>query len=207
MSNTPQAAPRRVGVHFDGDLRGALVQAAVEALDEHGADQVSLRDVARRAGVSHAAPAHHFGDKPGLLTAVATQGFDLFTAGLGAALAATADAGPVDQFAALGRAYAAFAEQRPGHFEVMFRPALIRTDDPDYGRASGRAFAALHDQIAACQRRGWRADADTASLAAAAWAFAHGLATLRLTGSLTRHFPDPTLDGVSTLVTTLINDH
>src|SRR6266496_3683288 len=67
-------APRAVGEHFAGDLRQALLDAAVATLDEVGADGLSLREVARRAGVSHAAPAHHFTDKAGLLTAVATEG-------------------------------------------------------------------------------------------------------------------------------------
>ena len=70
-------APRAVGEHFAGDLRQALLDAAVATLDEVGADRLSLREVARRAGVSHAAPAHHFTDKAGLLTAVATEGFGM----------------------------------------------------------------------------------------------------------------------------------
>src|SRR6516164_8276496 len=70
-------APSAVGVHFAGNLRQALLDAAVATLDEAGADRLSLREVARRAGVSHAAPAHHFTDKAGLLTAVATEGFGM----------------------------------------------------------------------------------------------------------------------------------
>jgi AcrR family transcriptional regulator len=70
-------APRAVGEHFAGDLRQALLEAAVATLDEVGADGLSLREVARRAGVSHAAPAHHFTDKAGLLTAVATEGLGM----------------------------------------------------------------------------------------------------------------------------------
>ncbi|HEY6309589.1 MAG TPA: helix-turn-helix domain-containing protein, partial [Streptosporangiaceae bacterium] len=66
-----------MGVHFAGDLRQALLDAAVATLDELGADRLSLREVARRAGVSHAAPAHHFTDKAGLLTAVAAEGFGM----------------------------------------------------------------------------------------------------------------------------------
>jgi AcrR family transcriptional regulator len=66
----PAGSPRAVGEHFAGDLRQALLDAAVATLDEVGADRLSLREVARRAGVSHAAPAHHFTDKAGLLTAV-----------------------------------------------------------------------------------------------------------------------------------------
>lgn len=66
---------RGVGVHFDGDLRRALIHEAVAVIAEVGPDALSLREVARRLGVSHAAPAHHFGDRSGLLTAVAAEGF------------------------------------------------------------------------------------------------------------------------------------
>lgn len=195
---------RSVGVHFDGDLRHALIQAAVTALDEVGADHLSLRDVARRIGVSHTAPAHHFGDKAGLLTAVAIEGFHLFVEHLGDALAATRGGQPVDQLPALARAYAEFAEQHPGRFEVMFRPALIRPDDPGYRRAGDAAFAALREHISLCQRQGWRPDAPTDAVAAATWAFSHGIATLRMHGSLARHYPDPSLDGVELLVAAMM---
>lgn len=201
--NRPARA-RNVGVHFDGDLRHALIQAAVTALDEVGADHLSLRDVARRIGVSHTAPAHHFTDKAGLLTAVAVEGFHLFAEHLGEALAATRDGQPLDQLPALARAYAEFAERHPGRFEVMFRPALIRPDDPDYQRAGDAAFAALREHIGLCQRQGWRPDVPTATLAAATWAFSHGIATLRMHGALARHHLDSSLDGVELLVTTML---
>jgi AcrR family transcriptional regulator len=192
-----------VGVHFDGDLRRALVDAAAATLDEVGADNLSLRVVARRIGVSHAAPAHHFGDKAGLLTAVATEGFLMFIEHLGRALAAGSER-PVDQLPALARAYAEFAELHPGHFEVMFRPGLTYTDDPDYANASTVAFEALRDHIERCQRTGWRRDANTRALAAAGWALAHGIAVLRIQGSLARHYPDSSLDAAATIAATLI---
>ena len=95
--------------------------------------------------MSHAAPAHHFGDKAGLLTAIATEGFVLFTDHL----TTVADDGgdPAGELAQLGRAYAEFAEQYPAHFDVMFRPALIRTEDPTLGPASAAAFEALRGRI------------------------------------------------------------
>ncbi len=74
--------------YHHGDLRRALLAAALEAIEESGPAALSLRDLARRAGVSHAAPAHHFGDKAGLLTALAAEGFDL--------LADSADRGRAD---------------------------------------------------------------------------------------------------------------
>jgi len=194
---------RNVGVHYQGDLRRALIDAAAAILDEVGADVLSLREVARRIGVSHAAPAHHFGDKAGLLTAVAVEGFELFVAHLGAVLSSTADA-PVERLLALSRAYAQFAESHPGHFEVMFRPALTRTDDPAYVGASAAAFEALRLQIAHYQQLGWQPDGDTRELAAAAWAFAHGISVLRSQGSLAKHYPDVSLDGVAAITAALL---
>jgi AcrR family transcriptional regulator len=196
---------RRVGEHFDGDLRRALLDAAAQTLDELGADNLSLRDVARRTGVSHAAPAHHFGDKAGLLTALATEGFELFIEHLAHALA-SAPPQAVDQLVALARAYAEFAELHPGRFEVMFRPTVIYGNDPGYIAASDAAFDALRHQVAQCQQAGWRPEADTRALAAAAWALAHGISVLRAEGSLAKHYPDPSLDGVATLTATFFNN-
>ena len=194
--------PRGVGEHFAGDLRQALLEAAVATLDNVGADGLSLREVARRAGVSHAAPAHHFTDKAGLLTAVATEGFGMLVTYLaGAQPGGTGQ--PVDHLAALGRAYAQFAAENPGRFEVMFRPGLLHAGDQAFQRAGDAAFLALRHHIATCQSHGWREREPTDALAAAAWALAHGIAVLRMQGSLARHYPDPSLNGVSQLVTAM----
>jgi AcrR family transcriptional regulator len=104
--------------YHHGDLPRALLDAAVHAILEVGPAAVSLRDLARRTGVSHAAPAHHFGDKAGLLTAVATDGFQLLAATLGEAYQATGS------FLEVGVAYVRFAATHRAHFEVMFRPEL-----------------------------------------------------------------------------------
>ena len=205
MSSKARAGGRSVGTHFGGDLRRALVDAAVAALNETGADDLSLRDIARRVGVSHAAPAHYFADKAGLLTVVATEGFELFTRHLSHAMTTAPDK-PVDQLPYLGRAYAEFAELHPGHFEVMFRPTLIRTREPLYSAASGAAFEALRNHVEQCQRAGWRADADNGMLTAAAWALAHGISVLRNQGSLARHFPDVSLEAVMAITATLTGD-
>jgi AcrR family transcriptional regulator len=196
---------RGVGRHFDGDLHRALLDAAAQLWAEVGADGVSLREVARHAGVSHAAPAHHFGDRAGLLTALATEGFLLFDRYLSDALA-TDPREPVQQLPALGKAYAQFAEQHPGHFAVMFRPALIHVNDPDLTAASDAAFATLRTHIERCQRAGWHTGADTQTLAAASWALAHGISVLRSQGTLARHCSDVSLAGVVTLVDVIVND-
>jgi AcrR family transcriptional regulator len=202
VSSTEDAG-RRIGVHYEGDLRSALVAAAVAALEQAGAEELSLRALARSAGVSHAAPAHHFGDKTGLLTAVATEGFGLFAQHLAQSLAFAPEE-PLKQLAQLGCAYAEFAELHPGHFAVMFRPGLTDTGDAAYVAASDAAFQALERHVALCQGAGWRTAADTRTLASAAWALAHGITVLRSQGALARHFPDRSLDGVAALASTLI---
>jgi AcrR family transcriptional regulator len=156
------------GYHH-GDLRRALLAAAVQAVEEAGPAALSLRDLARRAGVSHAAPAHHFGDKVGLLTALATQGFDL----LADALNETGD-----DLLAAGVAYVEFAVRHPAHFQVMFRPELHRADDAELAAARGRAGAALRAGVAGLPA----GDPDQDALAA--WSIAHGFATLWLAGAL-----------------------
>jgi AcrR family transcriptional regulator len=111
--------------YHHGDLPRALLEAAVQAILEVGPAAVSLRDLARRARVSHAAPAHHFGDKAGLLTAVAADGFRRLAATLRETYEATGS------FLELGVAYVRFAVTHRAHFEVMFRPEPYRSDDPE----------------------------------------------------------------------------
>jgi AcrR family transcriptional regulator len=145
-------------------LRQALLDAALVSIAHSGPAALSLRDLARRAGVSHAAPAHHFGDKAGLLTAVATEGF----LELAAALRAAQPAGLLET----GVAYVRFAVERRAYFEVMYRPELYNRDDPALVAARQAAGAPLYDST------------DTLSAAIAAWSLVHGFATLWLNGNL-----------------------
>lgn len=191
-----------MGVHFDGDLRRALMDAAIELLAEVGYEQLSLRAVARRIGVSHAAPAHHFIDKAGLFTAIATEGFQMFVEQTNAALAARDD-GAAGELEALGRVYLEFTEQHPAHFDLMFRPALLHSRDPEFADASSAAYIALRSHVEALQRDGWHPDADTTALTTATWALVHGLSTLRANGSLEPHHPGISTDQVLSIATIL----
>lgn len=159
------------GYHH-GDLRRALLAAAAEAIAESGPAALSLRDLARRAGVSHAAPAHHFGDKAGLLTALAVEGFDLLAEALRR---------PAGDLLETGVAYVRFAVDHRAHFEVMFAPGLYRADDPQVAAARTRAGAALRGGVAALPAR---PAAEPARDALAAWSIVHGFATLWLAGAL-----------------------
>jgi AcrR family transcriptional regulator len=161
--------------YHHGDLRRVLLDTAVEALQETGPAALSLRDLARRAGVSHAAPAYHFGDKAGLLTAVAADGFERLAATLRQAYQTTGS------FLEVGVAYVRFAVTHRAHFEVMFRPELYRTDDPDLVRARDAARSLLYPPAADIANN---PDGDQVRAAVAAWSLVHGLATLWLDRNL-----------------------
>src|SRR5918995_5895636 len=145
--------------YHHGDLPRALLEAAVEAIEEVGPAALSLRDLARRAGVSHAAPAHHFGDKAGLLTAVAAQGYQLLADTLTAARQRSAD------FLEVGVAYVRFAVDHRAHFEVMFRPDLYRPDDPEVAIARQRAADALYGGVRSVAATGRGPDIPLAGVA------------------------------------------
>lgn len=185
--------PRKSYHH--GHLREALLKAALRLLEEQGASALSLREVARRAGVSHAAPAHHFGDKAGLLTALATEGFELFKAALRAG-SARGGADPNLRFGYQGWAYVLFAAEHRAQFELMFRPELLRQGDPELARASGEAYGVLLDGIRAT-RTPAVSDEQLAVLATSAWAQAHGLATLWLGGNLAHYAGLSDLDALA----------
>jgi AcrR family transcriptional regulator len=161
----------RMAYHH-GDLRRALLAAAVSAIEESGPTALSLRDLARRAGVSHAAPAHHFGDKAGLLTALAADGYRLLDEALRAG----------DNLLDRGVAYVRFAVDHRAHFEVMFRPELYRPDDPEVVAAGRRAAQALRSGVAALPTPPTGRRAELSALAA--WSIVHGFATLWLGGAL-----------------------
>jgi len=133
--------------YHHGDLPNALRAAAVEVIKERGLGAFSLREVARRAGVSHNAPAHHFGDMRGLLTSLAEEGFDALCAA-GQAAAAPYDE-PVERLMALGTAYVEVARSHRAQFDVMFRLDLVDPDDPDLTAAGMRAYGVLEDTVRA----------------------------------------------------------
>ncbi|HYZ34333.1 MAG TPA: WHG domain-containing protein [Crenalkalicoccus sp.] len=163
------------GAYHHGALRAALLDAADALLDEGGAGAVSLREAARRAGVSATAPYRHFADKEALLAALAARGFEAF----GAALAAAAAEGP-KPLLAMGLAYVRFALARPGRFRLMFGPGIAdRARYPELLEAQRRAFG----HLAAATGGGGRPDAPSTA-AVAAWAQVHGLAQLILDGML-----------------------
>lgn len=161
MSTCKQSQP-----YHHGELKPALLAAAAQLLDEGGAALISLREVARRAGVSHNAPYRHFADRDSLLAALAEDGFrelgrrmDAETGGL----------------AALGQCYVRFALEQPGRFALMFGAGLDKTRYPQLQQAAlalyRRLAQAVHETAPA-------REAEVATLAA--WSLVHGLAQLLL---------------------------
>ena len=166
------------GYHH-GDLRAALIEAAEALITERGVDRFSLREAARRAGVSPAAPSHHFGDSRGLLTAVAAKVFKAFADALEAA-----DKGSSrdERIRAQGIAYVRFALAEGARFDLIWRYSLINRDDPDYAAAGNRAFSIL-DRAARGAGADQLAQDDLAvAPSIAAWAIVHGFARLALDG-------------------------
>lgn len=164
--------------YHHGDLRAALLQAATEVIEEVGVASLSLREVARRAGVSHGAPAHHFRDKAGLLTELAILGFAAFATALEAARDG-AGSDPHRRLGEVGCAYVRFAVQHPAHFDVMFRPGVVDEQDKRLVQASTASYQVL---LGCVQQAvvGTEHDVNTAALRA--WSMAHGFATLWLAG-------------------------
>lgn len=176
MARTRERTP-----YHHGDLRKALLAAAAELLDEGGTDAVSLRECARRAGVSHAAPYRHFATKEALLFALADEGFEWLADAGDEAMRAIPEAKAVERLDAYGVAYVHFAVEHPARFRLMFAAAL----EPPAGSAQmngGRAYARLRECVRAVV-----GDVDDLDAAAAAyWALPHGLAMLILDGRIPR---------------------
>ncbi|MEU6276321.1 TetR/AcrR family transcriptional regulator [Streptomyces populi] len=173
---TDGPAPEKAGgparPYHHGDLRRAILGAALDVIAAEGPSAVSLRDLARRAGVSHAAPAHHFKDRVGLLTAIAAEGFGLLATALD-------DAGDLRD---AGVRYVRFAREHPAHFQVMFAPELLRANDLELATARTLAGGRLRAAVSAVPAEGRGPDARLAGIAA--WSLAHGFATLLISHNL-----------------------
>lgn len=187
VRRTPKAArPKAPGSYHHGDLRRALLEAAVVLVEREGREALTLRAAARLAGVSPAAPYRHFADKAALLAAVAEDGIRALTARMAEA-AARHGADPGRRFQALGVAYVTFAVAHTARFRVMFTAvSAAEGAHPSLSSASEALFGLLGDAIVACQREGVVRPGDPRELALAAWSIVHGLAELEASGQVPR---------------------
>lgn len=171
---TAPAAP-----YHHGALHEALLRAAEVILERDGLSGLTLRAAAREAGVSHAAPTHHFGDMTGLLSELAAEGFRKFGAALSAAAAARSSAR--ERMDAMGEAYVAFAREHPSMFLLMFRSERLDPERPALHAAMDEAFGLLIRGVSA--RHGGEKPSAPLSLTAEvvrAWSMVHGYAMLMI---------------------------
>lgn len=161
--------------YHHGDLNNELRRVAADLIAEKGVAGFSLREVARRAGVSHAAPTHHFGDVTGLFTAIAIDAFRHMHASVVAAGEGFDD--PRDRLVAMGRAYVEVSVSNPGHCAVAFRHDLVHHDDPDYERWSDATHGLFFDCVAEIHDQGGHAF-DIAIATSLGWAALQGLTEL-----------------------------
>ena len=184
------------------NLPATLRSAAADLVSERGPAGFSLREVARRAGVSHAAPAHHFGDTRGLLTSLAAEGFERLAAALAAA---SEEPDPAQRLRNCGRAYVTTALESPGHFAVIFQNDLLDEDDPELQRHGTEAMMRLIEAVEAL-RDEVNPDLDVDSAATMCWATMQGLVALAPTIDHITDEQRPTIDVVIDGLCTLMLD-
>lgn len=170
--------------YHHGDLRAALLRAAREELAENGVEGFTLRSCARRAGVSHAAPAHHFGDATGLLTELAIDAFHQLAAAINGEVGTT-EAGTIERPIAVALGYVLFAIESPAAFKLMFRAERLDTRRQDYRTAAGAAFAPTAEAVGAYfKSKNPMADPVVIRRVIGLWSLSQGIAGLLITGQL-----------------------
>lgn len=169
--------------YHHGDLRQALLAAAEEELTEKGVEGFSLRGCAKRAGVSHAAPAHHFKDAPALLTALAAAGFRRFVE-TQHRVQADVPPDPRAQMLAAGWGYVLFARENPALFKLIFTSDRTDFSHPELLQAAEAAYGDLVAGVEAIRAQSGGSDAPVIRDVAATWSIVHGLADLLSSGRL-----------------------
>jgi len=169
--------------YHHGSLHAALIAAAEAILEREGIGALTLRAAAREAGVSHAAPTHHFGGLSGLLSALAASGFIRLRSNL-VVEADAAGPAPKARAAGLGRGYVAFARAHPGLFLLMFRSEQLDWSNPTLSQAGAAAFGLMSQVGAETQTSGAAPPFQNLVAAATLWSRVHGLAILLIDGRL-----------------------
>lgn len=181
------AAKKKKRAYHHGDLRAALLEAARKELHEVGWRELSLRSVARRAGVTHTAAYHHFADKNALLATVAIEGFMRLDACMAEAMEA-AGTDPVERLLASGDGYLKMAGEDPAAYDLMFNGVLLAMPEHPLAQHEATdqkdAFDRLLDAVAAAREATGRNEGDTLSDALIHWELVHGCAMLSRAGAL-----------------------
>lgn len=177
--------------YHHGDLKNALVAVGLQLLVEKGVNGLNLREVARRAGVTHAAPYRHFADKEALIAAIAEDGFQRLGMRISAAHAEAKGDAAV-KLMTLGRAYIMFALEEPDSFRLMFSHTIgHREQYPELYTAAKAGFLLLQSMIEEGKAAGRFIDADSIALTKSVWSMVHGLATLLVEGQFPPDHTDP----------------
>ncbi len=185
----PQQKKETPAYHH-GNLRRVLIDTALEIISEKGADDVSLRQIARRANVSHTAPYRHFKDKNAILAAVAREGFDMMLRQTEVRIAHSRG-DELEHFAICGLSYIDFALNYPSHYRVMFGTRSENSYFSDeFTPESTPSFQLLSDKIRICREKGLLKAGDLKEMTLAAWSIVHGFAMLRID----HHIPDQGMD-------------
>ena len=188
MAKTSDSRTNPPKRYHHGNLVEALIAATVQIIEERGAEQVSVREAAKRAGVSPGAPFRHFRSKTALLTAVAEQAMDRLTEAVSTATAAVGSGDPIATFEAIGRGYLEWALSNPTHFQIISSRTLIDFDGSQSLRTQNQSIRrTMIDLLAQARQQGRLAsNADIDDIALAARAFVYGLARMAIDG----HFPE-----------------
>jgi AcrR family transcriptional regulator len=165
--------------YHHGSLREALLEVGESLIEEKGVEAFTLRECARRAGVSHGAPAYHFGDATGFLSELATLGFEELDA-LMTRYRREGDPDPYAEFIATGRAYVDYAIGHPARFQLMFRGEKLRLESEKLREAADRTFGQLMETLSRLPRGDAGTPLDIGEQAGLAWAIVHGVASLAL---------------------------
>ena len=170
--------------YHHGDLKNALIKAGVEILSKEGVSGLSLRKVAKRAGVSHSAPYAHFKDRQSLIAAISTEGFKQLYDELGSVISTYAS-DPKQQLVEAAWAYAQFALNNTDTFKIMFSGVLEKEKDyPSFVEASRKAFNRVVDIVRACQEAGILHSAPPELMSVSVWGQVHGIISLALEGQI-----------------------
>lgn len=176
--------PKEATSYHHGNLERHLIEVALEMIDESGTAELTLRGIAKRAGVSHSAPYRHFSDKETLLAAVAREGFSLMLSEINLRLERATD-DPLVRFTVCGLAYIDFAIHHPAHFRVMFAPSRKGVPVPeDLKPESSLFFHLFIGVVAECWNRKVLQGESPYRVALSAWAHVHGFSLLVIDGHL-----------------------
>jgi AcrR family transcriptional regulator len=176
--------------YHHGDLKNALIQAGVEILSEEGVSGLTLRKVAKRAGVSHSAPYAHFRDRQSLIAAISTEGFRQLYDELDTVVSAHAD-DPKEQLVEAAWAYVQFAMNNTDTFKIMFSGVLEKEKDyPSFVDISGKTFERVLDIVRICQNAGILRLGPSELVAVSVWGQVHGIISLALEGQITHRVLD-----------------